>query len=228
MRVKICGITYIADARAAVEAGADAIGLNFVGGPRKIDPVRAGDILHILPALITPVALVKLGKGRIPGDLAEFLNKHRVTDLQLYGDVNGKIMTRLSEDGFRPIPVIKVKDEQFVDTMNDWLSDSPDFKPPAVVLDAYNPNIEGGSGKTFRWAWVAEARESGKLSGWPPIILAGGLNPANVAEAVRIVRPFAVDVSSGVEKKDAPGKKDAKKMQQFVYIAKSLDKYDTT
>jgi phosphoribosylanthranilate isomerase len=216
------------DAQAAVDAGVDAIGLNFVGGPRQIDTSQAGKILKCIGPLVTPVALVRLTNGRIAADLVQFLDKNRLSHLQLYGDVEPKSLARLINEGFRPIPVIQVKDDGFVEALEALQPGQADYKLPAVVLDAYNPVREGGTGTQFRWDWVANARESGKLSEWPPIILAGGLNPYNVAKAVRIVRPLAVDVSSGVEKDEAPGIKDTEKMRQFVRIAKSVDICNTT
>jgi len=226
VRVKICGITNIQDALAAADAGADAVGLNFVAGPRKIDPARAADILSCIPLMVTPIALVKLEKGDIAQDLAELLAKYRVSCLQLYGQVNRESLARLTQKGFRPIPVIHVQDEKFADTLDDLRPADAGLELTAVVLDAYNPDIEGGTGTPLRWDWVAEARQSGRLSAWPPIILAGGLNPSNVREAVRMVKPFAVDVSSGVEHKETPGKKDVQKMRQFVGAAKSCETND--
>ena len=93
------------------------------------------------------------------------------------------------------------------------------IRPATVLLDAASDKL-GGSGQTFDWHWIAEAREAGELAGLPPIILAGGLTPENVAEAIRIARPYAVDVSSGVEVTGKPGVKDAVKMRDFIQAAK--------
>jgi phosphoribosylanthranilate isomerase len=94
-------------------------------------------------------------------------------------------------------------------------------KPSAYVLDTASPEKLGGTGQTFNWNWIAEARAAGELEGLPPIILAGGLTPENVAEAIRIARPYAVDVSSGVEVPGKPGIKDPVKMRDFIQAAQS-------
>lgn len=223
MRVKICGITSVADAVSAVEAGADAIGLNFVGGPRRLDLERGRQIIERLPALVTPVALVNVEDNGVADPLVELLGEFWVSHLQVYGEVTVESLTRLTEDGFVPIPVVAVRDERFADTPADWIATEGPWRPRAVVLDTYDPMRRGGTGRAFRWDWVSAAREADKLATWPDIVLAGGLNVENVEEAVRIVHPYGVDVSSGVEVEGAPGKKDRVKMQAFVRNAKAAD-----
>src|SRR6185369_13376000 len=93
--------------------------------------------------------------------------------------------------------------------------------PDALLLDTASKSALGGTGESFNWNWIAEAREAGELNGLPPIILAGGLTPDNVAEAIRIARPYAVDVSSGVEVPGKPGIKDPLKIRDFIQAAKS-------
>jgi len=107
--VKICGITTVADAAAAVDAGADAIGLNFIGGPRQIEYDRAADILASLPPAITPVALARLERSRISDPLVEFLAQFWVSHVQVYGEVTSGSLALLAQDGFRPIPVLGVR-----------------------------------------------------------------------------------------------------------------------
>lgn len=221
MRVKICGITSPSDARAAAEAGADAIGLNFVGGPRQVSPEQAAEILQELPALVTPVALVRLEAGRVPDHLIELLGQFWVSHVQVYGEVTSGSLALLAQDGFKAIPVVSVRDESFADGVNELFSRLGGRPPAAIVLDAYDPQLAGGTGKSFQWDWVTQAAAAGQLKGWPPLILAGGLNPHNVAEAVRKVRPYAVDVSSGVEVDGRPGVKDAEKMRSFVRQAQA-------
>ena len=221
MRVKICGITSVADVVAATQAGADAIGLNFVAGPRRIDLDCARGILTRLPPMVTPVALVNVEEDRVADPLVKLLGEFRVTHLQVYGKVTPESLTRLMKGGFRPIPVVTVRDEGFADKAADWIVSGSSCRPYAVVLDAFDPDRSGGTGKAFRWEWVSAARDAGELGNWPPIVLAGGLDADNVSEAVRIVQPYAVDVSSGVEVEGSPGKKDAAKMRSFVRQAKS-------
>jgi phosphoribosylanthranilate isomerase len=220
LRVKICGITSLEDALAAVDAGADAIGLNLVGGPRCLDVLSARSILRSLPPLVTPVLLVRLESGIISGRLSAVLVECRVSHLQLYGDVTAESVRRLLDQGIRAMPVVAVRDRCFAEELAGWGGGGPGCCPPAVVLDAYDPAREGGTGRTFRWDWVAQVRQSGEASRWPRVILAGGLRPDNVAEAVRVVRPYGVDVSSGVEVDAQPGRKDREKLIAFVRNAR--------
>jgi phosphoribosylanthranilate isomerase len=207
-------------ALAATQAGADAIGLNFVGGPRQIEPEKACEILQALPPFVTPVALVRLEQGRVPDDLLEFLGQYWVSCIQIYGEVTSGSLAVLAQDGFKVMPVVCVRDEDFADPVNVLLSRVAGRAPAAIVLDAYDPERLGGTGKAFQWEWVQRAETAGKMAGWPPVILAGGLTPENVADAVRAVRPYGVDVSSGVEVPDRPGIKDEEKMRLFIRRAK--------
>lgn len=224
MRVKICGITTADDALAAAAAGADAIGLNFVGGPRQIGAEQAAEILDAIPPLVTPVALIRLEQGRMADELVELLGQFWVSHVQVYGEVTPGGLTVLANDGFRAFPVVAVADETFAQTVNDWLARMGGRKPAGIVLDAYAAGQLGGTGKTFRWDWVTRAAADGSLENWPPIVLAGGLTPDNVAEAIAAVRPYAVDVSSGVEAKDRPGTKDAARMRSFIHNARHAKK----
>ncbi len=220
MQVKICGITNIPDAQFAAKAGANAIGLNFVAGPRQIPPEQAVDILEKLPPLLTPVALVRLEEGRMPDILLELLGQYWVSHIQIYGEISPGSLAMLANDGFHAMPVVAVRDEHFAEPVNAWLSRMGGHRPAAIVLDAYAPDRLGGTGKAFQWDWVTQAAASGQLANWPPIVLAGGLTPENVSQAVRTVRPYAVDVSSGVEVEGSPGVKDLEKMQAFVRNAR--------
>jgi phosphoribosylanthranilate isomerase len=219
VRIKICGITSVADAREAAAAGADAVGLNFVGGPRELDADRAADIRDALPPEVMPVALVRVSGDRIDRPGEDFLKLARISHLQVYGDVSPESLLQLRLSGFEPMPVLAVRDERFHTAASEWLR--PDCLPAAIVLDRFHPQREGGTGAAFRWDWVAAARESGRLAAWPPIVLAGGLRPGNVAEAIRIAQPAAVDVSSGVEPEGQPGRKDPALMRAFVHAARA-------
>jgi phosphoribosylanthranilate isomerase len=212
VRVKICGITNAGDARAAAEAGADAIGLNFATGPRRIELEAAREIVRATPPFVTIVGLFVDDRVERIAMVCEQLGIHTV---QLHGEETVETVRRLE-----PLNVIKafrVAGQAFVDEVRPYVRDCPWLR--GVLLDAYVPGVRGGTGRTFRWEWVEVARTRGQTSDWPPIILAGGLTPDNVAEAVRVVRPYAVDTASGVESE--PGKKDAKKIAAFVRNAKS-------
>jgi len=218
LRVKICGITNVEDLQAAAEAGTDLVGFNFVAGPRKLDIPVARDLLSHLPSTVTPVALIRLDDGEIPSELETILDEFRITHVQLYGQVDNGVLARLAGRGLLPMQVVRVADASFVAQAGEWTEQS---RPTAVVLDAYDPKQAGGTGKAFCWDWVVHARQDGQLADWPPIFLAGGLHPENVAEAVRVVQPYGVDVSSGVEVPDQPGKKDPQRMRAFVQRARS-------
>jgi phosphoribosylanthranilate isomerase len=184
MFVKICGITRVEDAHAAVAAGAGALGFVFwPESPRYIDPYRARAIIATLPPFVTPVGLfVNQALEYIRG----VASLARLGAVQLHGDESPAFAQAI---GNAVIKALTLRDR-----VNDWPART------RVLLDAHDPAQRGGTGRTIDWdaaAVVAAAR---------PILLAGGLTPANVAEAVGRVRPFGIDVSSGVER--SPGIKD--------------------
>lgn len=221
MRIKICGITSPDDALAAVEAGADAIGINLVAGPRRVSVDQARGILSSLPPIITPIVLVRIEFDCLADEILELLAECWIPDIQVYGDITSSGFLNLGLQGFRVIPVVPVRCEAFADATYPWRSGDLTAPPRAVILDAFDTNREGGTGTVFCWDWVACAREAGKLEDWPSLILAGGLNPGNVAAAIRTVRPYAVDVSSGVESRQ--GKKDPARMRAFVEAVREVE-----
>ncbi|MCL5769956.1 MAG: phosphoribosylanthranilate isomerase [Planctomycetes bacterium] len=214
-RVKICGITRPQDAVLAAAAGADAIGLNFVGGPRKIDIKTADAILRVLPPLVGTVALINMDPEQRGDDFYTLRERLTIRYFQLYGswDEIGFSDGIIAATGLWPVVRVAAK----ADVMNlaihvrQW-----NFPPAAIVLDAFSPEKQGGAGMAFDWNWIAEARAAGILDQLPPLVLGGGLNPDNVGEAIRIARPWAVDVSSGVEIPSQPGKKDPVRLQAFM------------
>ncbi len=218
MRIKICGITSAADATAAVRAGADAVGLNFVSGKRQIDTARAASILPVLPRSVTPVALVTVSGDELPDDAVRLLERFHVTDVQLYGNVTPQTVRHLRSQGWQPWVVRHARRGAFPHDTRDFLDACGEQPPHRLVLDTVDPGQPGGTGRTLDWSLVADARESGALQGWPPLFLAGGLTAGNVGQAISIVRPWGVDVSSGVESE--PGRKSAEKMEAFVRAAR--------
>ena len=199
-RVKICGITRLDDARAAVRAGADALGFNFWPGSRRfIAPAAARAIVAALPPFVTAVG-VFVDAGR--EELLAAAALSGVQLLQLHGDEPPGLCAHL------PLPVLKalrVTGPEVLDLMRRY---------PGVagfLLDAPSAGF-GGGGRTFDWSLAAAAAAQAT------VVLAGGLTPANVAEAVRAVRPWGVDVASGVE--SAPGVKDHQLVSRFVGAAK--------
>lgn len=211
IRVKICGITNIEDALAAIEAGADALGFVFAESPRKVDVATAGGILERIPPFVTTVGVFA------NQDVDEVFKIWKRTGLhfaQLHG-VLGPITDLVAPNSgfgwYRIIRAVRVKCEEDI---GQAAKDRPSRMCAALLLDAHVEGLMGGTGQTFDWDLAVMAQSLGK-----PIILAGGLTPENVAEAVRKVRPYAVDVSTGVEA--SPGKKDHSKIKEFIDNAKS-------
>lgn len=200
VKVKICGITNEKDALLACNAGADALGFVFYErSSRYIDPVQAGSIIKKLPPFITTVGVF------VNQDYAYVKHVGELTGIdlfQLHGDETPEFCLRF---GNSAIKAFSVKDHATITGLSE-------FKVSAYLLDTFQEGIAGGTGKVFNWNLAGEAKKFGR------IILAGGLSPENVKEAVRKVQPYAVDVSSGVESE--PGKKDEEKVRAFIHKAK--------
>ena len=199
--VKICGITSEADAIAAAEAGADAIGLMFYeGSPRHVILEQAKAISAALPQHVMRVGVfVNAEEAFVHQALTECM----LNILQFHGDETPEECSRY------PVMTLKAFRVQGEET----LAELEAYPSAGYLLDAYVRDALGGTGATFNWDLAVRAQKFGK-----PIFLAGGLTPENVAEAVRKVQPFGVDVSSGVEIE--PGRKDAEQMRTFVAAAK--------
>lgn len=196
--IKICGITNLADAQVAVEAGADALGFNFWRpGKRYIAPESAARIAAQLPARIMKVGVFVDEDAAEVQRIAEAVG---LACLQLHGRETPEYAQTLAASGRRVWKALRVDE---------------DFRPAALAaysVDAFLLDgagaAPGGNAATFDWQRAREARAFGR------VILAGGLNPDNVAEAVRTVEPWGVDVASGVE--SAPGRKDAALVRRFI------------
>ena len=200
-KVKICGITSPEDALIAVEAGADALGFVFYKeSPRHIFPEEAARIINLLPPFIQTVGLFV---NEAPEVVNQVSRNCRLGLVQLHGDETPEGCRKIEQ---RVIKAFRVRSLTCLDPIDD-------YRISGCLLDAYSPSFYGGTGKSFNWEIAREAMTRGHR-----IVLAGGLTPDNVAEAIRQVRPYAVDVSSGVE--SAPGKKDADKVRQFIRNAK--------
>jgi phosphoribosylanthranilate isomerase len=202
VKVKICGITSVGDAEAAVEAGADAVGLMFCpGSPRRISLETAQAIERSLPPFIIRAGVFA---DPAPEDVFSAMRQCALNLLQFHGHETPEFCGQF---GVMTMKAFRIRDAQS-------LLEIPGYRTDAFLLDSYAPGMAGGSGETFNWELAVEAGKFGK-----PIFLAGGLTPRNVADAVRMVRPFGVDVSSGVEQ--SPGKKDPEKMRAFVAAVRS-------
>jgi len=197
VRVKICGITRPADALAAACLGADAIGLVFyTGSPRAISIDRARDIVAVLPPFVSKVGLFVNAR---PEEINAALENVALDILQFHGDESPDQCRGYSKPYIKAVRMRKSVDlESFPDRFSDAM---------AFLLDAHVAGIRGGTGQTFDWSRIPAGLAK-------PIILAGGLTSENVAEAIRRVSPYAVDVSGGVE--SGKGIKDPAKIAEFI------------
>ena len=198
VRVKICGLTNLEDTQAAVTHGADAVGFVFAESPRRVEPDTVRDIVKHLPAFVSAVGVFVNEEMERVREIREYCGLDVV---QLVGDESEDEVAQL---GGRIIKVCRVGDGRPLDTEG--------FPGATLLMDTHAPGVGGGTGKRFDWNLaVGPARRR-------PIILAGGLTPENVAGAVQTVAPYAVDVSSGVEK--TKGRKDHVKISCFIRNAK--------
>jgi phosphoribosylanthranilate isomerase len=190
VKVKICGITNLEDASNAVELGADALGFIFAPSPRQIAPQKASEIIRAIPPLVKTVGVFV---NEAPATIREVMQHCGLDLIQLHGDESPAFC-----DEFMPyaIKALRIKDESSLQ-----LSQAYHGTIRALLLDTYSKDMVGGTGKTFDWDLAVRIKNQGI-----PIILSGGLTPSNIAQAINTVRPYAVDVNSGIE--SYPGKKD--------------------
>jgi phosphoribosylanthranilate isomerase len=199
-RVKICGITNIDDAMAAVEYGADALGFVFdPESPRFVPAEAVRKIIAALPPFITTVGVFTSGDEKV---IRDAVAECGLGLIQFHGPFPPALIDSFST---RAIRVVRVSDGKSLEEM-------ADASARAFLLDTFHPKLLGGSGVSFDWEIAIQAKKYGK------IILAGGLTPENVEEAVTRVAPYGVDVSSGVEMRK--GKKDLSKLKRFIEAAK--------
>ena len=204
IKVKICGITNGDDAQVAVAAGADALGfVMYRKSPRWVEPSVARSIIAGLPPFVLPVGVF------VNEDVAAvrtLMDECGFALAQLHGDETAAYCQQLG----RPVlKALRVKDRGSFLALAEYQGRA---SVRGFLIDAFSDHAYGGTGHTVDWTLAAEAARS------VPILLAGGLTPENVAEAVRLVRPYGVDVSSGVEER--PGKKDQEKVKAFIGAAR--------
>ncbi|MEY5025491.1 MAG: hypothetical protein RLZZ244_1019 [Verrucomicrobiota bacterium] len=203
VRIKICGITNERDALGAIEAGADALGLNtWRGSKRWVDLEDAREWVAALPPFVTRVALCV---NESLAGAQRYASLPGVDCLQFHGEESRELCAEMARAGHPFIRALRLPEAR------DWSAELSGWSTRHLLLDAYVPGAYGGTGARVDWGLAAQA-----VSDFPDlsITLAGGLDPENVAEAVRRVAPYAVDVASGVE--SAPGRKDVAKMRDFV------------
>jgi phosphoribosylanthranilate isomerase len=204
IRVKICGITNLRDALTAAEMGADAVGFVFYSqSPRSVSPKEVKDIIRQLPPFLTTVGVFA---NQEENEIRQALDDSGIDIIQLQGDEPPDLCVRL---GYRVIKAIRVRDHK---SINEMIS----YRVRAFVLDAYHEDQLGGTGQSFDWSLAVQAKKFGQ------IILAGGLTPENVVQAIQLVTPCGVDVSSGVEHR--VGQKDPDKIKRFIKSAKTAFK----
>ncbi|MDR7522443.1 MAG: phosphoribosylanthranilate isomerase [Armatimonadota bacterium] len=203
-RIKICGISDEAAAAAAAEAGADAIGLIFAASRRQVDASRARRIAAALPPFVTKVGVVV----NEPLDrLRALVEAVRLDAVQLHGDEGPAYCQAVRDAGVTVIKAIRVAGPLDAARLRA-------LPVAAVLLDTHRPGVRGGTGEPFDWRWAVPVASA------MPVILSGGLSPENVAAGIAAVRPYGVDVSSGVE---TDGRKDPGKIRAFVAAVRAAD-----
>ncbi len=203
--IKICGITNLADAVAAVEAGADALGFNFYRpSPRYIRPHNARQIITELPGSILTVGVFVNEES--PTSVRSIADEAGVAALQLHGDESPSYCRDLTDRYvIKVLAAVEGFDAQRAD----------DYEVEAIMLDTSDQSLRGGTGRVFNWSIAQQVKKV-----VPKLFLAGGLSPENIADAIVMVRPYAVDACSALE--DTPGTKNHERMRAFVKRARSV------
>jgi len=210
VKIKICGITNHDDAQAAIEAGADALGFVFYkSSPRWVQPDVVRRIVGTLPPFVLPVGVFVNEDGKVVRDLMDACG---LAVAQLHGDETAAYCEQLGRPAWK---AVRLKDAGSFLALAEYKGRAG---VRGVVIDAFSESAYGGTGRRVDWTLAAEAARHA------PVILAGGLTQENVHEAVRIVRPDGVDVSSGVE--ISPGKKDPHKLTAFIAAVKLVSAPD--
>jgi len=201
--IKICGITRLEDGLGAVDAGADAVGFVFAESPRRVTAEQARSIVRELPLHVLRVGVFV---HEVPADIARIVAAAELDRVQLHGFEEPMVRELV---GTRVLRAFRARHDDVVEEIA--ASGENTF-----LLDAWSPDVAGGTGQRFDWELARRAAQHGRL------ILAGGLTPENVGKAIREVAPFGVDVSSGVE--SAPGRKDPDRMRAFVAAVRAADR----
>ena len=199
-KVKICGIKNLQDAIFAADYGADAIGFVFAKSIRKVSKEKARAIVRKLPPFITTVGLFV---NETAEDIEAACRFCGLDAIQLHGNEPPNILNKLKD--FKTIKAFRIQNKKDINPIKK-------YKPNAILLDGYSENYMGGTGTSFDWKIVKKIKTS------IPIIVAGGLTHLNVSQAIKIVNPYGVDVSSGVESE--PGKKDKRLVKKFIDAVK--------
>ncbi len=202
VKIKICGVTNIEDAKVCADLGVDFIGFVFADSPRRVTKEEAKRIIDELPETVKKVGVFVNEEISVVEDIAGFCG---LDALQFHGDEEPDYCMHFMGVG-EVFKAFRLRDK-------DDLAPIPSYKVNAYLLDTFVEGLYGGTGKTFKWELATDAKHFGC-----PIILSGGLNAGNVGEVIRTIRPEIVDVSSGVEA--TPGKKDPEKLREFLKIVR--------
>ncbi|MBV5323395.1 phosphoribosylanthranilate isomerase [bacterium] len=210
-KIKICGIKNLSDALAAIEAGANYLGFNFYPKSiRFIEKSACAEIASVLKREHPQIKLVGVFVNSSVEEIKDILQTCNLDFAQLHGDETPEMVASFNGKAFK---AIRVSAQSVDPSVDPFLKSVPESASPAFLVDAAVKGVYGGSGVTADWSAAAE------LAKKYPLLLAGGLTPENVADAVRQVKPWGVDVASGVE--SALGEKDAAKMSAFVKAVKT-------
>ncbi len=204
MKVKICGITNQQDAYEAVTLGVDTLGFIFAKSPRQIEPEKARSIISSLPPFVTTMGVFVNEDTTRVRELIDFCGLNLI---QFHGDEPPEMCSEFMPNS---VKAFQIKDEASLERIKPY-----NGTVRAFLFDTYSKEKRGGTGKTFDWEQAVKGKKLGM-----PVILSGGLSPSNIVEALSTVRPYAVDVNSGVEM--SPGKKDHGLMKQLMERIQSL------
>jgi phosphoribosylanthranilate isomerase len=200
--VKVCGITNTHDAVAAAEAGAGAVGFIFAASPRRIGVNEAREISSALPEDVLKIGVFV---NAAPEEVSEIVREVGLDYAQLHGDEGPEVVAAVRDGGVRVIKALRVRDASSLEDLTRYGAD-------LYLLDAYSEKARGGTGERFDWNLAKT------LIGRDNIVVSGGLNPDNVAEAITAFEPFGVDASSSLE--DSPGEKNNERVRRYVSAAK--------
>lgn len=204
--IKICGITNVEDALLAIDAGADALGLNFVATSKRV--IGQATAAHIADAVGDSVELIAVVADRNASELEELRDATGIRWLQLHGAETPHDLQLVLPEAFKAVAIGDASDALR----------AAEYGGPRLLVDAKSPGELGGTGQRFDWSLALP------LIKQRDVVVAGGLRPDNVGEAVRTLRPFGVDVASGVELAGNPRQKDAEKVRAFINAVRAADK----
>ncbi len=201
VKVKVCGITNPGDARFAVEAGADALGLVFAESPRQVSVEQAREVVAALPDGVLKVGVFVNAE---PKEVLRIASEVGLDYAQLHGDESPEVVAAVRKGGLKVVKALRMRDAGSLVIEG--------YEADLFLLDAYSARARGGTGERFDWGLAKSIKGRGN------ILVSGGLTPENVREAIRFFEPYGVDASSSLE--DAPGKKNRERVRRFVSAAK--------